>query len=85
MSNEILDDDKHRGTGRTTRLADSYIQQLYKDKIVTVTDHHNHNNAHRYLADLICKRIKNESNLGLALVRMDDRTIKLDYAKFDKL
>ena len=51
-----------RGTGRTTRLVDEYIQYLYNnlDQPVTVLDHHDGFGGSRYLAERIVNRIKNE-------------------------
>lgn len=51
-----------RGTGRTTRLVDEYIQYLYDnlDQPVVVIDHHDGFGGSRYLTERIVNRIKNE-------------------------
>lgn len=54
-------EENNRGTGRTTRLIQYYIDQLYTtDKPVVIYDHFDHKRAHKILTDLIVKRYNNE-------------------------
>lgn len=54
---ELLD----RRTGRTTRLADNYIQQLFFEGFVVVKDHHTSGRSgHVHLFSVIFNRLKNE-------------------------
>lgn len=54
---------KYRASGRTTRLVDYYIQELFKNgKIENITDHYDDVNAHLRLVDLIEKRLYIEHN-----------------------
>lgn len=49
-------EDKYRRTGRTTRLIDNYIQELFKNKRIVVKDHYqNGNDIHinEFLVDSI--------------------------------
>lgn len=46
-----------RGTGRSTRLIDIYIQELFTNKEIIVIDHYDDLNSHRILAERICKRL----------------------------
>lgn len=56
------DDEITRATGRSTRLADNYIQELFnnQDTWITIKDHFNSNNAARMLSNTIVKRLKFE-------------------------
>lgn len=51
-----------RKTGRSTRLADSYIQQLYNNvgEWVTIKDHYISKTADSILLNIICKRLSLE-------------------------
>jgi hypothetical protein len=51
-----------RGTGRTTRLVDKYIQDIFNNpnKFITIEDHYPHNVAHLYLFNRISDRLKIE-------------------------
>lgn len=50
-----------RQTGRTTRLADKYIQQLFSEGFVEVKDHHTSGRSgHEHLFSIIFNRLKNE-------------------------
>lgn len=55
---------ENRATGRTTRKADSIIQQLFKnpDKWITVVDHYDSRQASKRLVDIIKRRLKIEHN-----------------------
>ena len=53
-------EDKYRRTGRTTRLIDNYIQELFKNKRIVVKDHYqNGNDIHinEFLVDSIMRRL----------------------------
>lgn len=49
-----------RGTGRTTRLIDRYIQELFTEGYIIVKDHYNSLDADRFLTERILKRLKSE-------------------------
>lgn len=49
-----------RMTGASTKLADKYIQKLFKDGEVQVHDHYPNRNADIFLFDKICKRLNIE-------------------------
>jgi len=72
-----LKEDEFRGTGRTTRLVDSHIQELYKNGSVTVTDHHDNDIAHEHLANRIFQRLMRESSHNLRVYRKTARDIFL--------
>lgn len=46
-----------RRSGRTTRMADAYIQELFEKGVITVRDHHNDIDTHTYLFYLIIHRL----------------------------
>lgn len=46
-----------RADGNTTRLADYYIQKLFKDGAITVTDHFNNSRSNDRLARIITDRL----------------------------
>ena len=56
-----------RATGRTTRLIDSYIQELFNNpnKEIEIRDHHYFNNENLILANKICKRLYSEHNIAV--------------------
>lgn len=50
-----------RGTGRTTRLCDSYIQKLFNEGTTgPIRDHHNDFDSNNYLRQKIITRLENE-------------------------
>lgn len=57
-----LDEHKHRATGRTTRLADYFIQELFKNPgvFITITDHSDNKQSNDILTNLIQSRLFNE-------------------------
>lgn len=51
----------NRRTGRTTRLADNYIQQLFSKGFVEVRDHYTDGRlGHEHLFSVICNRLRSE-------------------------
>lgn len=68
-----------RHSGRTTRLADYYIQQLFKEGFCKVRDHHDAPNQHRALYDTICKRLHNEKKFDSYYLDHENMCIKLEY------
>ena len=42
-------EDQLRATGRTSRLVDSYIQELFTNKEIEVRDHFPHRGADKFL------------------------------------
>ena len=49
-----------RRSGRTTRLADQYIQQFFDVGEVKITDHTKHTESSKHLIKVICGRLDNE-------------------------
>lgn len=68
--------DKNRRTGRTTRLADGYIQDLFKDKKIVVVDHFQDGTrktneiTSKRLTDIIMKRLAYEHQLSDPYVKV---------------
>lgn len=59
-------------TGRTTRLADDYIQQLFSEGFVVVRDHHTSGRSgHEHLFSIIFNRLKNEHHHLFADFRLE--------------
>lgn len=58
----IINNTCDRSTGRTTRLVDYYIQQLFQNKgaYVVICDHYDSVNSHRRLYDLVVNRLQTE-------------------------
>lgn len=52
-----------RASGRTTRLADMYIQLLFTTGRIIVTDHCSTERMNRYLTDIIIRRLKREHSV----------------------
>lgn len=74
-----------RMTGLTTRLADSYIQELYHNpnKWITIYDHYPSHNAHRMLLDKILRRMVYEHpNDKVDIDKLNNR-IKLTSSQSD--
>lgn len=49
-----------RNSGRTTRIADQLIQELFANGEITVQDHYNQDSAHYYLLRVIVRRLEFE-------------------------
>lgn len=60
---------KYKATGRTTRLADDYIQQLFKNigNWVLVVDHFPIHKATEGLVDIIANRLISEHNIVIEI------------------
>ncbi len=73
--------EENRGTGRTTRLVQHYMNELFNNRgvVVKVKDHYDSASAHRYLTDRIIDRFDNEINMRgyLTLTRMSATSLKL--------
>lgn len=54
--------EKNRATGRTSRLVDSYIQELFNQGEIDVKDHHDDKHSNRYLLERIVDRYEREYN-----------------------
>jgi len=70
----------NRRTGRTTRLADDMIQELFKEGEVCVKDHCDNNRYHDWLTERILNRLKFEHNIATntKYVRVDfDRKTRI--------
>ena len=57
-----IKDDSNRATGRTTRLVDYYIQELFNNpnKEIEIIDHHNTQQSNIHLTQMILQRFYNE-------------------------
>ena len=70
-----------RASGRTTRLADTYIQLLFKTGRIIVHDHHNDGRSNTYLARHIMDRIQIEHGRERFIIKGNQIEIK-DFDKF---
>jgi len=73
--------DENRGTGRTTRLVQYYIDKLFTttDEVI-IYDHYDHKTAHKFLTDAIIRRMHNEiifKGKGLTLNKINSNTLQL--------
>lgn len=59
--------DRFRASGRTTRLADEYIQKLFDNpgEWVAITDHYPSRRAYELLMMIICRRVAFEHQIVL--------------------
>lgn len=57
---DIQDRTELRASGRTTRMADAYIQQLFKDGSIIVRDHYNEFRTHELLYFRVLDRLNIE-------------------------
>lgn len=76
---EYLKEHPERRSGRTTRLADLYIQQLFTEGEVKITDHHPHHYAHEELARRILRRLQAEHQY--VEVKYTRSTLKIEIRK----
>lgn len=74
-----------RMSGMTTRLADSYIQELYHNpnEWITIHDHFPSNNAHRMLLEKILRRMAYEHPDDKVDVDKLNNRLKLTSSKSD--
>ena len=72
-----------RASGRSVRLADAYIQLLFKTGVIIVHDHHNQARANNRLADFIFKRLQIEHKRELFSIRQNKIEI-VDHSSFQK-
>lgn len=56
------DNENKRSTGRTTRLVDHYIQELFTKGEAIIIDHFNTRNENKELAKKVLNRLNNEHN-----------------------
>jgi len=49
-----------RCTGKTTRIVDAAIQELFNTGRVTIQDHVNHRDSHNRTMQRVCRRHKSE-------------------------
>jgi hypothetical protein len=74
-------EENNRGTGRTTRLVQFYIDKLFTttDEVI-IYDHYDHKIAHKFLTDAIIRRMHNEILLrrkDLILKRINSNILQL--------
>ena len=70
-----------RMTGRSTRLVDKCIQDLFTNGVVIVFDHYDHSRAHRDLFDRVMRRLYSEHQAYMTtLITVDkpNRTIRYE-------
>jgi len=66
---------ENRRTGRTTRLIDGYIQQLFEEGSVLIKDHHDSPDSHCYLFRKVLARLKAEHRFQ---TMMDNKWVVVD-------
>lgn len=66
-----------RRRGRTSRLVDFYIQELFTKGEIEVRDHYDHKNAHRFLLSRIVNRYNNEYSKSFQTLIIKDLNVKL--------
>ena len=67
-----------RKSGRTTRIADKAIQELFKKGKVIIEDHSPEKVANRFLFKIILTRLENEhGGINRYLIDRDKRTIEI--------
>lgn len=73
--------DTNRRTGRTTRQADDYIQELFKEGWIFVSDHAHHinNQTSKRLLKIIFDRLKLEHRELDFVVDPSRRILKLSF------
>lgn len=72
-------DNLERRTGRSTRLIDKYIQELFEKKIVIVYDHYPKIEAHNDLFNRVMTRLKNEHHAGYKFsIKSDKKLLKIE-------
>lgn len=73
MINKFLEENNDRATGRTTRLVDSYIQELFNNKgsYIDIKDHYNSREADRILVNKIEKRLQSEHRVIYTIKEKD--------------
>lgn len=64
-------------SGRSTRLVDKYIQDLFTDGEVVITDHYDTKASHIFLLHRVLKRLESEHPHAFKLVEVKDLKIKL--------
>ena len=65
-----------RKTGRSTRLADEYIQSLFKKRKIIVMDHYPSKEANMFLFRKILRRLEFEHPNLSRFIKSDSRDIK---------
>ena len=73
-----------RCTGRTTRLADAYIQLLFTTGEIFVIDHHIGSvRADLYLRDIILHRLEMEHCYAYGNIKVSGKSIRLQLGNLD--
>jgi hypothetical protein len=67
-----------RRTGRTTRLIDKYIQELFKKRSVQVVDHNDTNNDDNHTLKILLRRLKTEHGIDSGSLFIEGNTIKFN-------
>jgi len=65
-----------RRSGRTTRIVDSIIQELFNGKTITIADHHmdgKDENSNNYLIMKVFTRLASEHNIGIGGVILEEQ------------
>ena len=78
-------EDQLRATGRTSRLVDSYIQELFTNKEIEVRDHFPHRGADKFLLKRIIDRYNNEYDRGhqkLVIKNLNVKLVSLQYGEY---
>lgn len=59
-----------RRSGRTTRIADRCVQEFFKEGYTICVDHHSTFKAHKYLLDIVRRRLSRE-HPRLELIKLE--------------
>lgn len=63
------EEDPYRKTGRTTRIVNRCIEELFVNGYTIVKDHHDSMNSHRLVANTIAERVKAEHGVDVIISR----------------
>lgn len=65
--------ESNRATGRTTRLVDYYIQELFNNpnKEIEIIDHHNTQQSNIHLTQLILRRMYEEHRCNIKIIKQN--------------
>lgn len=71
-----------RRSGRSTRLMDSFVQQLFNEGEVKIYDHHPLRNSDRHLFNRVLKRLYKEHGLNEKYLDINKSTYTIKYKSF---
>ena len=80
MHNEdLIQKNTEKATGRTTRLADQYIQDLFNNGFVKIRDHVDKRTAHFMLFEIVLKRLQQEHSNMMSVIgkNIDELSLRI--------